>query len=115
MDDLRPAYKGFLLARTTMECLKLLEKYKGEVELLSLDHDMTLNDNDGYWLVKEMVERGLYVENVEFHTANNQGRKNMYYYLVNAIKHGVVPEMHIEFNEVFYDVSKSEGEWVQWD
>ncbi|MNV23165.1 hypothetical protein D3C71_1141670 [compost metagenome] len=115
MDDLRPAYKGWLLARTTSECLELLEKHRDNIDVLSLDHDMTEKDNDGYWLVKEMVERLLYAEKVQFHTANNQGRENMYHYLRNAILHEAVPEMELQFQEAKYDVTKSEGAWVPWD
>ncbi|MNQ78468.1 hypothetical protein D3C85_933800 [compost metagenome] len=103
------------MARTTSECLELLEKHRGDIDVLSLDHDMTEQDNDGYWLVKEMVERGLYADRIEFHTANNQGRENMYYYLRNAMKHEALPQMEVQLEEAKYDVRKSEGEWVPWD
>jgi hypothetical protein len=115
MDDLRPCYKGWLLARTTSECLELLEKHKGNVHILSLDHDMTENDNDGYWLVKEIVNRGLYADKVFFHTANPVGRENMYHYLKNAIKYGVVPEMKVYGGPVPFETDLTEGDYVPWE
>jgi len=115
MDDLRPCPKGWLLARTTNECLHLLETHKGNVKLLSLDHDMTENDNDGYWTVKQIVDRGLYAEVVYLHTANGVGRKNMKCYLENAIKHEVAPYMKVHGGSVAFDNEFTEGTIVPWD
>jgi hypothetical protein len=92
MDDCRDCPNGFLLARTTQECLDLMNEHKGNVSILSLDHDMSDNDNDGYWCVKEIVDRGLYSESIYFHTANPVGRSNMYHYFKNAIEHNILPK-----------------------
>ena len=92
MDDCRNCPKGFILARTTKECLDLMDKYAGNVNILSLDHDMSDGDNDGYWTVKQMVERGFYADKIYFHTANPVGRENMYHYLKNAIDYEILPK-----------------------
>lgn len=119
MDDLRPCPKGFLLARTTVECIELLEKHKGDVEVLSLDHDMTLQDNNGVWVAHQMLDFGLYADRIYLHTANGDGRKNMYGWLSNAVKHGVLPD-HVQVNMCPspWEVPPedwTEGSYVEWD
>jgi len=98
MDDCRDCPEGFLLARTTQECLDLMEKHQGNISVLSLDHDMSDNDNDGYWVVKQIVDRGLYAEKIYFHTANPVGRANMYHYFNNAISCGILPRNILLYN-----------------
>lgn len=114
MDDLRPLPTFFfnVLAVDGYECLEELRKHKGKVQVLSLDHDLGEDTLDGYDVVKAMVEEGLYADRIYLHTANPTGRDNMYHYLKNAIKHGVLPD-HIK---VYYgpipfveDDDKGEG------
>jgi hypothetical protein len=95
MDDCRDCPNGFFLARTTIDCLYLMEENSGNISILSLDHDMSDQDNDGYWFVKQMVEKGLYAEKIYFHTANPVGRANMYHYIRNAIDCDMLPK-HIQ-------------------
>ena len=64
-----------------------------EVELLSLDHDLGQDVMDGYTLTRELVSLENNIKNVQFHTDNIIGLKNMYYYLTNAKKHGMLPNM----------------------
>lgn len=107
MDDIRDCPPGWVLARTTSECLELLEKNKGQVEILSLDHDMSDKDMDGYYVTHAMVDKGLYANEVYFHTANPRGRENMFYLLSNAIKHQILPPM-ILHNTVVHFIQEEE-------
>lgn len=119
MDDLRPCPKGFLLARTTTECIRLLTEHKGNVEILSLDHDMTLQDNDGTWVVHAMIDNELYADKVYLHTANGEGRITMYSWLTNAVKHGVLPaHMEVHMNMGPWTIPPedwTEGSYVEWE
>lgn len=75
------------IVRTAWECLDLIAENCGQVEILSLDHD--LGDDplagDGYLVVKtleEVVGRGemrpiLLPKKITIHSANPVGRKNM--------------------------------------
>lgn len=95
LDDLRPAPVGWVLVKTAEECLQMLQDNQGNVSSLSLDHDLSCPKEDeehGYWMVKRMVERGLYADVINLHTSNPVGRENMRMYLLNAIKHGIIPE-----------------------
>ncbi len=91
LDDLRPCPPGFLLAKTANQCLRLLRKHKGKIKILSLDHDLGDKEKDGYWLVKRMVEEGLYAKDIFLHSANPVGRQNMLHYLVAAYAFGKLP------------------------
>lgn len=91
LDDLRPAPKGFILAKTVEEAIELVGN--NAVNRLSLDHDLGgLDGSDtktGYdfckWLTEEWYtykERGLFdvVTSPKFifiHTSNPSGRFNM--------------------------------------
>lgn len=114
MDDIRPLPTFFfnVLAVDGYECLDILRQNKGKVEYLSLDHDLGEDTLDGYDVVKVMVDEGLYANNIYLHTANPTGRENMYYYLINAIKHGVLPS-HVRVNKgpipYVEDEDKGEG------
>lgn len=98
LDDLRPCPNRFVLAKNVKVCMELLRTNKGNVQILTLDHD--LGDEDvktGYDLVKEMVDEGLYADKIYLHTANGVGRTNMYFYLINAIEHGAIPS-HVQIH-----------------
>jgi hypothetical protein len=95
-----------MLAMTAEECLHMLRKYKGQVNVLSLDHDLqdfSEDEKHGFWLVKRMVDEGLYADIICLHTANGEGKKNMYYYLTNAIKHGVLPSHIKVYSKALYE------------
>lgn len=80
LDDERPAPPGWLQTRWPDETIRLLET--GEVEELSLDHD--LGDDargTGYdvvlWLEEAVATRGLTPPRVRVHSANASARSKM--------------------------------------
>lgn len=83
MDDMRKRPPGFVLARTTEECLLLLRS--GPVQVLSLDYDMGPEEFSGGEVAKRMVLEGLFPLEIYLHTSSLQGRKEMYEILYNAI------------------------------
>lgn len=83
LDDIRPAPDNWLWAKTADECYTLLYIHMGDVEVLSLDHD--LGDADvptGYDLVKRMCQHTDYSDilpaKIYLHTSNPVGRENMF-------------------------------------
>ena len=76
LDDIRRCPEGFVYARSAEECLMLLEEE--EVDLLSLDHDLGINQPNGTQLVKQMVLRGLYPREIYLHTSSLSGQRTMY-------------------------------------
>jgi hypothetical protein len=76
------------IVRTAYECLDLIAEHPGEVEILSLDHDLgpdIMIHGDGYMVVEvleRLVGQGairpiILPKKIEIHTANPVGRKNM--------------------------------------
>lgn len=100
VDDIRlaPASydKTFRTGEAFIQWLK--ENPNTEVSLLSLDHDLGQDIMDGYTLTKELVGLDNNIKNVQLHTDNMVGFKNMYYYLHNAKKHGMLPNMNNIYN-----------------
>lgn len=95
LDDLRICPDGFKLVRTAEEALK--EIRKGNVKLITLDHDLGVDEQgkermNGYDLVKVICEEGLYVEEIYMHTDNVVGRENMYQTLLSAQRRGFISE-----------------------
>lgn len=76
LDDLRRCPEGFTLARTAEECLMLLAEY--EVDILSLDHDLGIDQPNGTELVKQIIVNGLYPRQIYLHTSSPSGKKIMY-------------------------------------
>lgn len=76
LDDCRRPPAGFVLARTAEECLLLLED--GDVDMLSLDHDLGFDEANGTELVKQMVLRNVYPREIFLHTSSPFGRREMY-------------------------------------
>ncbi len=95
LDDCRKIIlPGWITIRTAPALLDFMRWNKGKITDLTLDHDLMDTDPDekhGYWFVKRMVDEGLFADRIFFHTANPTGRDNMYYYLMNAQEHGVIP------------------------
>lgn len=87
MDDFRKVPQGFILARTTEECLLLLREY--EVDVLSLDHDMGPVDDTGSEVARLIVLEGLFPREVYLHTSSLWGRKEMYETLYAAKPEGM--------------------------
>ncbi|MNR37773.1 hypothetical protein D3C85_1558230 [compost metagenome] len=65
-----------------------------------------------------MIDNGLYADDVYLHTANGEGRKTMYSWLTNAVKHEVLPAMKVHMNMGPWTIPPedwSEGSYVEWD
>jgi len=88
MDDLRKPPKGFALARTTEECLLMLREC--EVDILSLDYDMGLDDYSGDEVAKRIVLEGLFPKAIYLHTSSLWGRREMYEILYSAKPEGML-------------------------
>lgn len=77
LDDCRDApNNNFVIARNAFDALIILKYCK--IGILSLDHDLGVNQPTGYDLVKIMVEKRLYPQEIYLHSANPVGRENMY-------------------------------------
>lgn len=76
LDDVRACPKGFRLARTAEQCMKLLETCK--IEVLSLDHDLGYQKPTGYDVAKFMVRNKLFAPKIIIHSANPIGSIRMF-------------------------------------
>src|SRR4051812_6687812 len=56
LDDERPEPQGFVRARTSEEAITLLLTHRGEIEILSLDHDLGGEDT-GYRVISWLEEK----------------------------------------------------------
>lgn len=81
LDDVRKAPVGFTLASNYRQCIRMLEINKGNVEILSLDHDLGAKKS-GYDVARWMVENNVFPNIIHLHTANPVGRDNMYQLLM---------------------------------
>ncbi|WP_336784125.1 cyclic-phosphate processing receiver domain-containing protein [Paenibacillus illinoisensis] len=106
LDDVRPAPDGWLWAKTASECYEMLSRHVGEVNILSLDHDLgDFNAPTGYDLVKaicyELETTDLLPRSIYLHSSNPVGRDNMYSALTNfyrlALDFGTM-HRHIDIN-----------------
>lgn len=105
IDDIRPLPQGFdQLFKTGEEFIQyLMDNPHTQIQLASFDHDLGLNVMDGYELIKQLVELNPQIEEYEFHTDNIIGFTNMYHYVLNARKHGVLTHAKtINTNKVKY-------------
>lgn len=95
LDDLRFAPEKYdLVFRTGESFLEWLEANPIEkIEMISFDHDLGETVIDGYETVKRMVELPNQIARVQFHTDNLIGLKNMFWYIKNAKKHGLMPAL----------------------
>jgi hypothetical protein len=79
LDDVRPAPDGWVLVRWPAEVIALLET--GEVEELSLDHDLGDEHRTGYdvlvWIEEAVALRGFQPPVIAVHSANAVGRQRM--------------------------------------
>ena len=78
LDDIREAPEGWTRARTAEEAIALLET--GEVEEISLDHDLG-EGMSGYdvatWMEMQVALSGFIPPKVKVHWANPVGRDNI--------------------------------------
>ena len=87
LDDCRDAPEGFLLVKNAIDCQCMFSKYKSNVNILSLDHDLGENIEyigTGYDVVKWLVyyfvmnDDNYFPKQIYLHTVNPVGRQNMY-------------------------------------
>lgn len=78
LDDIRAIPARFEGVRSYYDCIRLLEANKGNVEVISLDHDLG-ELKSGYDVCKWIVENEYYegLKQVILHSANPIGVKNM--------------------------------------
>lgn len=92
VDDLRKCPEDFNVARNYDEAIEILNTR--EINILSLDHDLGLDDNgiekNGYDIVKYMCENGINPRKIYIHTDNVVGRNNMYHTLIGARERGFI-------------------------
>lgn len=92
LDDLRPLPKEFdLLFKTGEDLLEYLTHSGNQaIGIISLDHDLGMGVMDGYDFVKNMVHLHVDINEIQLHTDNLVGFRNMYHYLTNAQRHGLL-------------------------
>lgn len=76
LDDVRACPDRWVKATSYNEMIRILETKKGEIEEISLDHDLG-EVRSGYDVCKWMVENDYWVNKITIHTANPVGSKNM--------------------------------------
>ncbi|MFH5183399.1 cyclic-phosphate processing receiver domain-containing protein [Paenibacillus sp. TAB 01] len=76
LDDLRPRPKGYLLARSVQECIKLIRSH--EVGVLSLDYNLGRGRPTGASVVGYIIKKKRYPKKIILHTADRSGRRRMY-------------------------------------
>jgi len=96
VDDVRncPQHPSWFLARSAEGALDLMRAFQSRVGVLSLDHDLGdrgIPEKHGKWLVNQLVAEGLFADTIYLHSANSEGRRNMYLYLTQAKQVGVIP------------------------
>jgi hypothetical protein len=104
LDDVRPAPDGWVWAKDATDCLMVLTRNIGNVDMLSLDHDLGLA-NTGYDVAKGIVEYPeLFPRRIYLHTSNPVGRDNMYQLF----------SRYIEVHELDIKLSKNPL-WIAWE
>lgn len=95
LDDLRLAPDKYdLVFRSGEELVQwVINNPNEEIDLLSFDHDLGDGQIDGYDTVKQLVDLSVKAKKIQFHTDNFQGLLNMFWYLKNANKAGLLPTL----------------------
>ena len=79
LDDIRDAPEGWTKVETVEMAIQLLKM--GDVEEISLDHDLGENRKTGYevakWIEKQVITKGFIPPVIFIHSANPVGRKNI--------------------------------------
>lgn len=78
LDDIRAIPHGYEGARSYSEFIRIFEQNKGNVEEISLDHDLG-EIRSGYSVAKWIVENNYFdgLKTIIIHSANPVGVKNM--------------------------------------
>lgn len=77
VDDTRNAPKDFVLANNYKSAINIINENKENIEFLSLDHDLGGNKS-GYDICLYLVENEIYPKEINLHSANPVGVRNMY-------------------------------------
>lgn len=80
LDDYRPCPQGFVAAKTSEECILLLEAEK--VDVISLDFDLGWGQPTGLKVVEHIVASGRYPRTIYIHTSSPSGRLQMHHLLI---------------------------------
>lgn len=79
LDDVRKPPTGWELAITASYCIKLLER--NDVTAISLDHDLGLEDENGYdvllWIEEQVFTENYIPPEINIHTSNPSARLKM--------------------------------------
>ena len=94
VDDIRLAPTEYnKVFRDAESFLKWIKENPGiELDKLSLDHDLGDGKTDGTKLVSELLNLDVKYKNVQFHTSNGEGWKNMYSKFKSAQKVKAIAE-----------------------
>lgn len=76
IDDIRKIDNVDIVARTAKEGKKILQKYKGKIDLLYLDHDLGCKES-GYDITVWALKNNLMPKRVKLITNNPVGRENI--------------------------------------
>ena len=81
LDDVRVAPKGYVLAKSVNQAIRLIEQYEKteKIEIIDLDHDLgdyAKDGGDSIKLLDYLVENQKFYP-VKLHTMNPVGRDNM--------------------------------------
>ncbi|WP_128894093.1 cyclic-phosphate processing receiver domain-containing protein [Longirhabdus pacifica] len=96
LDDIRRCPEGFVYAKNKEECILLLQS--NEVDILSLDYDLGLDEPTGFDVVQEIVLSNLWPKQIYLHTSSDYGRRRMYELLFQAkpasttLNHQAIPD-----------------------
>lgn len=80
LDDKRSAPKGFILVKSTGQCIKMLDKEK--ISVISLDYNLGRKKTTGYKVVEYMVRKNLFPKKIIIHSNSQRGRLKMYLLLI---------------------------------
>ena len=88
LDDVRPAPIGWVWVKSAREMIAALLDNNGDIEIVSLDHDLGESKEDGTWLTY-WIEQEAYNGTLEpfewlIHSANPVGTKRMAITMKNA-------------------------------
>ncbi|HEX7056448.1 MAG TPA: cyclic-phosphate processing receiver domain-containing protein [Bacilli bacterium] len=76
LDDMRRVPPGFVAARSLEEFLAILEA--DNMHIVSLDFDLGPGRPDGTDVVRAMIDRNRFADEIYLHSSNMQGRLRMY-------------------------------------
>lgn len=86
LDDERKPPKGWTLVKDYKSLYRAINE-NDKIDLISFDHDLGENTLDGYSIIKDMVynhpDYFNKITEIQFHTSNIVGGKNMYNFLIN--------------------------------